>query len=56
MALNISEPQPAWILHAQAYRETSLLLEVLTPGVGRIGVIARGVRGGKKAQPLRAAL
>lgn len=56
MVPNHSETQPAWILHAQAYRETSLLLEVLTPASGRVGVIARGVRGGKKSQPLRAAL
>lgn len=36
--------QPALVLHARAYRETSLLLECLTPDHGRIGLVARGVR------------
>lgn len=49
------EPQPAWILHATAYRETSLLVEALTLEAGRVGFIARGVRAAR-AQPLRAAL
>jgi DNA repair protein RecO (recombination protein O) len=38
------DQQPAYILHARAYRETSLLLEVFTRDHGRIGVVARGVR------------
>src|SRR5579871_1599800 len=38
------EQQPAFVLHARAYRETSLLLECLTRDFGRIGVVARGVR------------
>lgn len=36
--------QPAFILHHRAYRETSLLLDVLTQDYGRISLIARGVR------------
>jgi DNA repair protein RecO (recombination protein O) len=39
------EQQPAYVLHARAYRETSLLLECLTRDFGRVGVVARGVRG-----------
>lgn len=39
------EQQPAYVLHARAYRETSLLLECLTRDHGRVGVVARGVRG-----------
>jgi len=39
------EQQPAYVLHARAYRETSLLLECLTRDQGRLGVVARGVRG-----------
>ncbi|TAL97708.1 MAG: DNA repair protein RecO [Rhodanobacter sp.] len=39
------EQQPAFVLHARAYRETSLLLECLTREHGRLGVVARGVRG-----------
>ena len=46
---------PAYILHARPYRETSLLLEAFTRDHGRIGVIARGVRGAK-GQALRAVL
>lgn len=38
------EGQPAFVLHARAYRETSLLLECLTRDHGRIGLVARGVR------------
>ena len=38
------ENQPAWILHARAWRETSLLLEVFSREHGRIGLLARGVR------------
>ncbi len=49
------ESQPAFVLHAQAYRETSLLLEVFTVEHGRVGLIARGVRGAR-GQPLRALL
>jgi DNA repair protein RecO (recombination protein O) len=37
--------QPAYVLHQRAYRNTSALLEVLTRDHGRIGVIARGVKG-----------
>jgi len=38
------EKQPAYLLHARAYRETSLLLEAFTRDHGRIGLVARGVR------------
>lgn len=41
------DQQPAYVLHARPYRETSLLLECLTRDQGRIGVIARGVRSEK---------
>lgn len=46
---------PAYILHARLYRETSLLLEVFTRDHGRVGLVARGVRGGR-GQALRATL
>jgi DNA repair protein RecO (recombination protein O) len=39
------EQQPAFILHSRPYRETSLLIECLTRDAGRLGVVARGVRG-----------
>jgi DNA repair protein RecO (recombination protein O) len=40
--------QPAFVLHRRAWRETSLLLELLTRDFGRVGVIARGARGGRR--------
>lgn len=36
--------QPAFVLHASQYGETSLLLEVFTRNHGRIGLIAKGAR------------
>lgn len=36
--------QPAYVLHARPWRETSLLLECLTAEHGRVGMVARGVR------------
>jgi DNA repair protein RecO (recombination protein O) len=45
------DQQPAFILHARAYRETSLLLECFTRDHGRIGLIARGVRKERSRQP-----
>ena len=47
--------EPAFILHARPWRETSLLVEVLSEHHGRIGLLARGVQGPKK-HVLRAAL
>lgn len=55
MARVAAEAQPAWILHARAYRETSLLVDALTLEGGRVAFIARGVRGAR-AQGLRASL
>lgn len=49
------EAQPAYVLHASPYRETSLLLETFTRDHGRVGLIARGVRG-VRGQPQRAVL
>lgn len=39
--------EPAWVLSLRAYRESSALLEVLTPVHGRVGLVARGIRGAK---------
>lgn len=49
------EQQPAYVLHSRPYRETSLLLECLTRDHGRIGVVARSVRG-ERARARRAQL
>jgi DNA repair protein RecO (recombination protein O) len=55
MVLMRVEVQPAFVLHAQPYRETSLLVEAFTRDHGRVGLVARGVRG-VRGQPLRALL
>ena len=49
------EAQPAYVLHARPWRETSLIVELLSRDHGRVGVVARGVQGPKR-HPLRAAL
>ena len=49
------DAEPAYVLHARAWRESSLLLEVLTDQHGRLGLVARGVQGPRR-QVLRAAL
>lgn len=40
--------QPAYILHSRPYRDSSLILELLTPEFGRIACVARGARRGKQ--------
>lgn len=40
--------QHAYILHRRPYRESSLLIEAFTPGAGRIALVAKGARGGRK--------
>jgi DNA repair protein RecO (recombination protein O) len=49
------DAESAFVLHARPWRETSLLVEVLTANHGRLGLLARGVQGPKK-HVLRAAL
>ncbi len=48
------ENEPALTLHHRPYRDTSALVELVTPGYGRVGVVARGARRPKSA--LRVAL
>ncbi|HHJ14968.1 MAG TPA: DNA repair protein RecO [Gammaproteobacteria bacterium] len=38
---------PGFVLHRRPYRETSALLEVFTASQGRVGLVARGVQGGR---------
>lgn len=51
------EQEPAYLLHRRAYRESSALLEVYTPGHGRVGLVQRGAsrpkRGQERIQPFR---
>lgn len=53
--------QPGFVLHARPYRDTSMLVEAFTPEFGRIGLVARGVRGKRSRtrgaiQPFRSLL
>jgi DNA repair protein RecO (recombination protein O) len=41
------QQQPAYVLHGRAYRESSLLLELLSRDHGRTALVARGARGPK---------
>ncbi|GAB3249943.1 DNA repair protein RecO [Chitinimonas naiadis] len=38
------EAAPAWLLHSYPYKETSLIIEVLSRGQGRQALVARGAR------------
>ncbi len=43
---------PAFLLHSRAFRDTSLIVDLLTPGHGRVSLIAKGVRGGKHSRAM----
>lgn len=47
--------EPAFVLHTRPWRESSLLVEVLSADHGRLGLVARGVQGAKR-HLLRSAL
>lgn len=47
MSRRTVELEPAFVLSQRAYRDSSRLLEALTPGHGRVGLVARGVRARK---------
>ena len=49
------EGETGFVLHVRPWRETSLLVEVLSAGHGRLGLVARGVQSPRR-QVLRAAL
>ena len=36
--------EPAFVLHAYPYRETSLIVEAFTPGFGRVSLVAKGAK------------
>lgn len=44
------DKQSAWLLHSRPFRDTSLLLDFLTPEHGRLNAIARGARGPRSKQ------
>ena len=37
------EAQPAFVLHVRPWRETSVIVELLTREHGRVGIVARGL-------------
>jgi DNA repair protein RecO (recombination protein O) len=43
------DAQPAFVLHSYSFRETSMVVELLTREFGRIAVVARGARRSKSA-------
>ncbi|MFU8815036.1 MAG: DNA repair protein RecO [Pseudomonadales bacterium] len=46
--------EPALVLHARPYRETSAIVSLLTASHGRVAVVARGVRSGKRGNAVQA--
>ena len=49
----IIEMQPAYLLHSRPFRDSSLILDFLTPDYGRLSAISRGGRGaGSKSKSL----
>lgn len=49
-------PQSALLLHARPFRDGSLLVELFTAEVGRLGAVARGVGGQRRSAAERRAL
>ncbi len=48
----VATDQPAVVLHARAYRESSLLVNLFTRDHGRVAVVARGRRNAKRGHGL----
>ncbi len=50
--------QPAWVLHSRPYRESSLIVDLLTRDHGRVSVVINGARGSatKKGRPRKGQL
>lgn len=44
------ELQPSYVLHTRPYRDTSLLVDVLTQSYGRVCLVVRGARKAKNSQ------
>lgn len=45
--------EPAVVLHARPYRESSAILSLLTHRHGRVALVARGLRGGRRGNVLQ---
>lgn len=55
-ATGLNELQPAFLLHARDYRDTSLLVEFFTPVAGRFSAVAKGARRARHGISQRAIL
>src|SRR4029077_9178113 len=40
----IHDDEPAYVLHSYPFKETSLVVEVFSRNLGRVGLVARGAR------------
>ena len=47
------ESQPAYILHTRNYRDSSLIVDFLTPDYGRVSGVVKGVRSNSKSAKQR---
>lgn len=45
--------QPAWLLHRRPFRNTSLIVELFMPALGRVGAVVRGGRKDSSLSPFR---
>lgn len=45
--------EPCVVLHTRPYRENSLIVSLFCPGHGKIGAVAKGVRGGRRGRILQ---
>lgn len=43
------QQEPAYVLHRRPFRETSLLVDLLTLNHGKVGVVARGANSTRSA-------
>ncbi len=52
------ELQPVWVLHSRPYRETSLIVDLLSRDHGKVAVVVNGARGSatKKGKPRKGQL
>lgn len=50
------ESQPAYILHTRNYRDSSLIVDFLTPDYGRVSGVVKGVRSNSKSAKQRRSL
>ena len=50
------ELQPAYVIHSRPYRDTSLIVDFITPDYGQVSAVVKGVRGSSKTAKLKRGL